>query len=65
MATLQFQPHAQTTGARKRGCFTCTHFHGRLMAQHVICEYRGSIQVIGSPQMGCAYWEREPGADDE
>jgi hypothetical protein len=65
MATLQFQPHVPATGARARGCYTCAHFHGRLMAQHVVCEQGGGIQVIGTPKNGCAYWEREPGADDE
>ncbi len=24
-----------------------------------------AVHVIGVPTMGCAFWEREPGADDE
>lgn len=60
-----FSPFACATGARARGCFTCTHFHGRFLSDHLVCEHRGAVQVIGTPAMGCAYWEREPGADDE
>ena len=60
-----FNPHATGSRARERGCFTCTHFHGRCLAEHLLCEHRGGRHVIGTPTLGCAYWEREPGADDE
>jgi len=60
-----FTPHAVTTAARAQGCFACTRFHGNFLAQHLVCEHRGGTQVIGTPKMGCAYWEQEPGADDE
>ena len=60
-----FSPHTVATPSRAKGCFTCTHFHGRFLAEHLVCEHCGAIQIIGSPKMGCAYWEREPGADDE
>jgi hypothetical protein len=53
------------TPARARGCFTCTNFHGQFYGGHLLCERDHARQVIGSPQMGCAFWEREPGADDE
>ncbi len=59
-----FTPHQATTPARAQGCYTCRHFYGRLMAGHVTCEHRGAVLVIGAAEMGCAYWEREPGADD-
>jgi hypothetical protein len=59
-----FTPHQPQSPARARGCFTCHYFQGKLLADHVVCEHRGGIQVIGRPAMGCAYWEREPGADD-
>jgi hypothetical protein len=69
-AGTMLQPHSFTpypipTPARARGCFTCTHFHGRFYADHLLCENRGGSQVIGTPKMGCAFWEREPGSDDE
>ena len=59
-----FSPHDLAAGARARGCYTCTHFLGRLLAGHLVCEHRGGVQVIGVPVMGCAFWQREPGADD-
>lgn len=60
-----FQPYRGYTGARARGCFTCQHFRGQYFCDHLVCEHRGGTHVIGRPLMGCAYWEREPGADDE
>jgi len=59
-----FQPYAAVSPARAMGCFTCSSFLGRYLADHLVCEHRGGVQVIGSPKMGCAYWQREPGADD-
>ena len=60
-----FQPYKTESGARQRGCFTCTNFQGQFFCQHVVCEHREKVQVIGRPELGCAYWQREPGADDE
>jgi hypothetical protein len=65
MDALQFRPYQLTTPARALGCYACKHFHGRFLADHLVCEERGGRQVIGSPRMGCAFWEREPGSDDE
>lgn len=65
VSTGHFQPYRTETGARERGCLTCASFLGQFLAQHLVCEHRGGVQVIGRPDMGCAYWEREPGADDE
>ena len=59
-----FTPFTISTPARARGCFTCTHFQGRYLADHVVCERHGAIQVMGTPLNGCAFWEREPGSDD-
>lgn len=59
------QPQAVLVGARARGCFTCLGFLGRFYAEHPLCERDGGRQVIGTPTMGCAFWEREPGADDD
>jgi hypothetical protein len=60
-----FRPLPLYEGARARGCFTCTHFHGQFFYDHLLCEHRGGRHVVGAPEMGCAFWEREPGADDE
>jgi len=57
--------HVTATRARARGRFTCTWFQGRHLADHLVCEQRDPVQVIGSPIAGCAYWQREPGSDDE
>jgi len=65
MPPTYFTPHAAPTEGRARGCYACTHFHGLLHGGHVVCEHRGGVRVIGVAKMGCAYWQREPGADDE
>jgi hypothetical protein len=64
MPSTYFTPHQPITLARAMGCYTGSHFRGRLMAQHIVCEHRGAIQVIGIPRNGCAYWKREPGSED-
>jgi hypothetical protein len=38
-----FSPFQATTPARARGGFTCTHFHGRLYADHLVCEREGCL----------------------
>jgi len=30
-----------------------------------LCEHNGGRHVIGVPAMGCAFWQREPGSDDD
>jgi hypothetical protein len=60
-----FTPFRVTDPARSRGCWTCTHFHGNFYGGHVVCERTTAVHVIGVPAMGCAFWKREPGADDE
>jgi hypothetical protein len=60
-----FRPIPLYEGARARGCYTCAHFHGRFFCEHVVCEQRARVQLIAQPKLGCAYWMREPGADDE
>ncbi len=62
---IHFTPFRVESPARASGCYTCTHFHGQFYWEHVLCERRGGRHVVGSPQDGCAYWEREPGVDDE
>ncbi|HYS13438.1 MAG TPA: hypothetical protein VEN28_09020 [Burkholderiaceae bacterium] len=63
---VHFDPYSLLVGARARGCFTCRYFQGRYFCgYHVLCERPGGVPVVGTPQHGCAYWEREPGSDDE
>jgi hypothetical protein len=62
---LYFTPHRADSPARARGCLTCTHFHGQFYGGHLVCERDRARYVVGVPAMGCAFWEREPGADDE
>ena len=61
----QFRPYATESRVRERGCYTCANFFGRFYAERLLCERDRGRQVIGTPRMGCAFWEREPGADDE
>jgi hypothetical protein len=60
-----FSPFRVESPARSRGCLTCAHFHGQFYAEHLLCERDGERHVVGVPAQGCAYREREPGADDE
>ncbi|OWT68102.1 MULTISPECIES: hypothetical protein [unclassified Achromobacter] len=50
------------------GCWVCVHWHGKTNGnpRALVCERTpGRISVTGLPDYGCAYWEREVGADDE
>lgn len=64
-APVYFSPHSLVVGARERGGLTCEYFRGQFKAQLVVCERFERDRVIGDARMGCAYWQREPGADDE
>jgi hypothetical protein len=65
VVALYFTPFRVESPARARGCLTCTHFHGRFYTAHLLWERDGVRRVIGVPAQGCAFWQREPGADDE
>lgn len=65
MTLVYFSPHVLATGARARGCFTCAHFDGEFFCGHVVCRSRVKQQVIGRPELGCAYWMRAIGSDDD
>lgn len=47
-------------------CWHCRGFAG-MVAQGTAarCVLDGSVTVRSAPVDGCAFWEREPGADDE
>ena len=60
-----FSPHALAVGARARGCLTCDYFKGDFYGGHVVCEQQEKPRVIGAPHLGCAFWLRAVGSDDE
>jgi hypothetical protein len=46
------------------GCFTCRYF-GERVDVAVWCARPGSEHVRSQAERGCAFWEREPGADED
>lgn len=47
------------------GCWTCAHYRQAVAdGAHVLCGHDGQ-SVKARPDNGCAFWVREPGADDE
>jgi hypothetical protein len=63
-ALAYLTPHRIEISARARGCLICTNFQGWFYAGHLLCERDGGRYVVGVPAIGCAFWQREPGADD-
>ena len=59
MQHATFNPHADHPG----GCFTCRYF-GHRVDVAVWCGKPGHGHVRSQADRGCAFWEREPGADD-
>jgi hypothetical protein len=55
-----FNPHTEHPG----GCFTCRYF-GERVDVAVWCARPGGEHVRSQAERGCAFWEREPGTDDE
>jgi len=64
MLSDTFAPYRRETPNRKRGCYTCVSFLGRFYRGSLICSRDRSLQVIGSPLRGGAFWKRATGADD-
>ena len=48
---------------RLGGCYTCR-FFGDRRHPAVWCTKRGGEHVRSQADRGCAFWQREPGADD-
>lgn len=49
-----------------RRCWHCTHFGGMIYSgAHARCLRPGVVPVVAQPANGCAFYCREPGADDE
>lgn len=59
-----FSPHVRGNPARELGCLTCEFNRGQRFGNHVVCERFEKARVVGDARIGCAYWERAPGADD-
>jgi hypothetical protein len=55
-----FNPHTDHPG----GCFSCRYF-GHRVDVAVWCGKPGRGHVRSQADRGCAFWMREPGADDE
>jgi hypothetical protein len=48
-----------------RPCWWCRHWGGTYAGLHGLCIRPGNPKVQATPATGCAFYEREPGADDE
>jgi hypothetical protein len=55
-------PKFRPTADRPGGCYTCRHF-GERVDPAVRCARPGGEHVRSQAERGCAFWEREPGAD--
>ena len=58
-----FLTHSNPLSLGKRPCWHCTHFLGLIYAGSAAACAGGGVRAM--PAQGCAFWEREPGADDE
>jgi len=47
------------------GCYTCRYFGARLDGDTVKCAKPEDEHVRSQASRGCAFWQREPGADFE
>jgi hypothetical protein len=48
----------------RTGCYVCRFHGGELDNGHIVCAAPDG-RTMGYAARGCAYWQREPGADDE
>lgn len=51
-----------------RACRYCTHLVGwddPETERYALCRRSGTLMVRAQPELGCAFWEREPGSDDD
>ena len=63
-SAARFSPYRRADLVGERTCFTCRHFQGTYYREQLVCERQGRY-AVGTPKMGCAFWEREPGSDNE
>jgi hypothetical protein len=45
------------------GCYVCRYFGQRIGGDTVKCAKPGDEHVRSQAECGCAFWQREPGAD--
>lgn len=48
-----------------RPCRHCTHWLRLDASRAAVCGLDEQVQIIAQPERGCAFWKREPGADDD
>ncbi|HEV8552516.1 MAG TPA: hypothetical protein VGR65_03890 [Casimicrobiaceae bacterium] len=56
--------HVNVFADHPGGCYTCRWFGERIDVA-VWCGKPGQSHVRSQADRGCAFWEREPGADDD
>jgi hypothetical protein len=57
----------QTAAPSPGGRWSCARFEGEVVAGgvHAVCRQRPEqLAIVARPRDGCAFWMREPGADD-
>lgn len=60
------EPHAHFSPWREpRPCWFCSHFRRLVYGGSAAVCQRGTISIHANPAYGCAFFEREPGVDDE
>lgn len=50
--------------ADSRPCWHCAHWGGVTGGAHGLCDRPSASRVTAMPERGCAFFSREPGADD-
>ncbi len=60
-------PHiTPAAGGAERPCWHCQSFGGLVyQGTAARCLRQGGTPIAAQPRYGCAFWVREPGADDE
>lgn len=48
-----------------RHCRYCAHWLRWDPSDAAVCGLDKQVQIVAQPERGCAYWQREPGADDD
>lgn len=65
MATMHV-PNHWPEGSERRPCWQCQRFQAMVYGGTAArCFIGGRVRIEAAPALGCAFWEREPGTDDE
>lgn len=66
MQTSRMNPGHFSPHGIPRPCWHCTSFVAMIYGgTAALCSRPGAVPVQAQPREGCAFWAREPGADDE